>query len=178
MMIGEENIKKLKNMIASKRFVNCYSGNFSKKNQQELEQFLLKLREVHQSIIYVGIDAQVFDNFNEEEQEGAVFLELINRELTEKGLTNVDIKAISIANAFVKWSNELQERALIVFHFFSNPQNEREKNILRSLRKATRNKDQIKSYLSMLIVSDKKIHNWELYPESNLDERQVVYFKY
>jgi hypothetical protein len=175
LIMKEETVSKLKNVIVRERFVNCYSREFSPESQEELEQFLLKLKETYKKT-YLEIDIKEFENCENEKQETKVLLELINRELTGKGLQSVQIKAISIPNALHKWSNDLDGQALLVFYSFHDRYSEKEKNILRSLRKALRDKNEISSYLGILIVSNRQVFKWELFPESNLDERHVVFF--
>jgi len=173
----ERTVEKLINVIANRQFVNCYSREFSPENQRELEQFLSKLKEEYKGIIYIDIDIQVFESCEDEEQEAKTLLEIINRELTGKGINNVDTQAISIANALHKWSKSLDRRTLLGFHSFLDLYNEKEKNVLRSLRKALRSRDEMGSYLGVLIVSNRKVLKWELFPESNLDERHVAFFE-
>lgn len=173
----ENTISQLKKIIVGKRFVNCYSREFSLEKQQELEQFLLKLREAYKDIIYVDIDIREFTACINEEQEVKILLELISRELTGKGLSSIHLQTISIASALFTWSNGLNQQALLVFRFFHDLYSEKEKNILRSLRKTIRNRDQLSSYLGILIVSNRNVSKWELFPESNLDERHVAFFE-
>jgi hypothetical protein len=173
----EDSIGRLKTLIVGKRFVNCYSREFSPENQQQLAQFLSKLKEAYKNIIYVDIDIQVFAACINEEQEVKILLELISRELTGKGLSSIHLQAISIASALFTWSNGLNQQALLVFRFFHDLYSEKEKNILRSLRKTIRNRDQLSSYLGILIVSNRNVSKWELFPESNLDERHVTFFE-
>ena len=174
----ENTISQLKKIIVGKRFVNCYSREFSLEKHQQLEQFLAKLREAYKNIIYVDIDIQKFAGCMNEEQEVKILLELISRELTGKGLSSIHLPAISMASALFKWSNGLNQQVLLVFRFFNELYSEKEKNILRSLRKTIRNKNQLSSYLGILIVSNRNVSKWELFPESNLDERHVAFFEF
>ena len=167
-------ICKLKNVIVAERYVNCYSREFSPENQPEFEDFLSRLKQEYRNI-YVDIDIQSFEECENEEQEAKALLDLINMELTGKGLDTIDTEAISIPGALNKFSDDLNGRALLVFHSFHDFYSENEKNILRSLRKALRF-EKISSYLGILIVSNRKVSRWELFPESNLDERHVTFF--
>lgn len=176
----EEIINELKDVIviAGDRFINCYSPEFSPENNKELKRFLAALRGEHKNIVYVDVDIESFETCEDEEQEAAVLLGLINSELTAKDCESVDINAISIGNALYKWSNVLDGRALVVFHCFHDVYSEKEKNILRSLRRAYRNKEDMSRYLSILIVSNRPVYRWNLYPESPFDERHVALFEY
>ena len=173
----DDSISRLKKIIVTNRYVNCYSRNFFQGNQKGLNRFLSKLREAYKKIIYIDIDIQVFENYESEEEEAKVLLKLINRELTEKGLKSLKIQVISTDNVIYKSSNGLDRQALLVFHYFSDLYSEKEKNILRSLRKTLSNSNQLSSYLGLLIISNRSISQWELFPESNLDERYIAFFE-
>jgi hypothetical protein len=173
----ESTINQLKKIVVGQRFVNCYSRKFSLEKQQELEQFLSKLKEAYKDIKYVDIDVREFAACINEEQEVTILLELIRRELTAKGIGSIHLQAISIANALFTWSKGLDQQALLVFRFFHDLYSEKEKNILRSLRKTIRNSNQLSSYLGILILSNRNVSKWELYPESNLDERHLAFFE-
>jgi len=170
-------VNQLIKVIVRERFVNCYSREFSPENQQELKHFLLKLKESYKNI-YVDIDIRKFEKSKGEEQDAKALLQLINRELTGKGIKGFQTRAFSIATALSRWSANLDRQALLVFHCFHDLYSEKEKNILRSLRKTLRNSDEMSGYLGLLIVSNREVFKWELFPESNLDERHVAFFEY
>ena len=174
----KDTITKLKRVIVTKRFVNCYSREFSTENQGGLNQFLLRLKEAYNNIIYADIDILRFENCENEEQDANMLLELIKQKLTVKNLDALPTQAISIANALHKWSESLEDQVLLVFHCFHDPYSENEKNFLRSLRKTLRNREKISRYLGILIISNRKITRWELFPESNLDDRHVAFFEF
>ena len=173
----EKKIKKLKSMITRERFFNCYSPGFSPDNKEGgLEKFLVRLKDEYKTILYVDVDINVFENCTDEEQEAKVLLRLINRELTGKGYNTLEEETISITDALIKWSNTLDGSALLVFYCFHDLYSEKEKNILRSLRKIPR--IEMSRYLAILILSNQKIFRWHLYPESDLDDRHVAISRY
>jgi len=173
----EKKIKKLKSMITRERFFNCYSSDFSPDNKEgRLEKFLLRLKDEYKTILYVDVDIHVFEDCKDEEQEAKVLLELIDHELTGKGYNALEQETISITDALIKWSNTLDGSALLIFHCFHDLHSEKEKNILRSLRKIPR--IEMSRYLAILILSNQKIFRWHLYPESDLDERHVAFSEY
>jgi hypothetical protein len=173
----EETVYRLKNMIANQRFVNCCSRKLSPENKGELERLLSKLKEGYKNI-YVEIDIRGFEECETEVEEVKVLLESIDRELTRQGLNRFHGQAYSMATALSRWGDTLHTQALLVFHCFHDRYSEKEKNILRSLRKALKDKDQMSGYLGILIISNRKVSTWELFPESNLDERHVAFFEY
>jgi len=176
--MAKETLKKLKNEIVSKQFLNCYSRQFSPESPEELERLLSDLKNEYNKNIYVEIDIRAFEDYETEEEDVKALLELINRKLTAKGLEPVHRQAYSLATALSRWSETLDTKTLLVFHCFHDRYSEKEKDILRSLRKAISNKDRISGYLRILITSNRKISTWELFPESNLDDRHVTPFEY
>jgi hypothetical protein len=175
LMIPTKTIEQLKMKITAKQSLNCFSREFTPGNKKKLEPLLTKLKETYNHSIYVDIDIQGFESCEEEDQEANVLLEIINRELDGKGLDPIHPPAISIASALLNWSKTLDKHSLLVFHCFHDPYKAKEKNILRSLRKALRN--ELSSYIRLLILSNREITRWHLFPESNLDERYTAFFE-
>ena len=140
--------------------------------------FLSALGKEYENIILSDINIDVFDSCDDEEQEANALQALINCEFFQKGKAVVDIDGVSIADALNKFGDSLDERVLLVFHFFHDLDNENERSTLRSLRKAIGNKDGMSSHVGILIISDQKISGWALVPESNLGDRQVAFFEY
>ena len=174
--MNEATIYQLQKVIVTDRFVNCYSREFSRKNQRKLEQFLIRLKEIYKKIPYVEIDIQEFENCENEKQEAKVLMDMINLELTGKGIKGIQEHAISIPNSLYNWSEKLDKQSLVIFHCFHDIYSEKEKNILRSLRRTLTMAGS--NYLGILIISNREIFKWELFPESNLDERHVVFFAF
>ncbi|MCK4766105.1 MAG: hypothetical protein KAW12_28155 [Candidatus Aminicenantes bacterium] len=172
----EETIKNLKKLILREQFVNCYSQKFSPENRSTVEQFLSSLKAIHKNVIYIDINGLLFEQCEDEEQEANLLLKLIGKEWDAKGLGEMNLKTISIADALYKWSNILDtdKKVLLVFHLLRYPYSEKEKNLLRSLRKTIRNADKMSRYLGILIISNRAVSHWELFPESNLDDRHVA----
>lgn len=176
--MAKETLKKLKNEIVSKQFLNCYSRQFSPESPEELEQLLSDLKNEYNKNIFVEINISTFEDYETEEEEVMALLELLNKELAEKGLASFHRQAYSMSTALSKWSKILDTKALLVFHCFHDRYSEKEKDILRSLRKALRDKNELSSYLGILIISNREISTWELFPESNLDDRHVKFIEY
>lgn len=173
----EEIVYRLKNMIANQRFVNCCSRKLSPENKGALDRLLSKLKEGYKNI-YVEIDIREFEKYENEKEEVKVLLESIDRELIRQGFDHFQGEAYSMATALSRWGDTLEKHALLVFHCFHDRYSEKEKDILRSLRKTLRDKNELSSYLGILIISNRKVSTWELFPESNLDERHVAFYEY
>lgn len=172
----EETVYRLKNMITTQRFVNCCSRKLSVENKEGLECLLTNLKEGYKNI-YVEIDVREFEKCENEKEEVNVLLESIDRELNRQGLDRFQGEVYSMATALSRWGDTLHKQALLVFHCFHDRYSENEKDILRSLRKTISNKDRISSYLRILIISNRKVSTWELFPESNLDDRHLAFFE-
>ncbi len=162
----------LRNIIVTKRHVNCYSHEFTRKNEKVIEQLLAQL-ESGSKHFFLAIDIRQFDRCEEQAQEANIFLDLLNSTFETDGGNRLDIEPISTANILIKWSEVLEGRVLLVFHCFYDPSDEKEKNILRSLREAI---PHVSRYLGILIISTREVSDWELFPESNLDNRHVAFF--
>ena len=171
-------VKELDNFITSKRYVNLYSRRFTGKQegQPNLEHFRSLLAGECGSLV-IDIDMQAFETCEDTEAEAAVLLEMINKALEKHGFTDAIPDAISFTGALEKLSAKLDRRALVVFHFFCDIFSEKEKDIFRAIRKFIEIFEKSR-YLGILIISDRPTHHWELYPESKLDDRHVVYKEY
>jgi hypothetical protein len=172
----QESVYRLKNIIASQRFVNCFSREFSPENEGELRRLLSKLKEGYNNL-YIEIDIQGFENCENEEEEAMVLLEAIDRELIRQGLAPFQGHAYAMSTALSRWGDTLDKRTVLIFHCFHDRYSEKEKNILRTLRKTLSNKGQLSGYLGILLVSNREVFKWELFPESNLDERHLAFFE-
>ncbi len=171
-------ISHLNNVIADNQFVNCIAPAFDREDDRDLKRFRDDLRRGIRNL-QVHVDSQAFQDCKNEEQEAAVLLEMINHELEAVGQPAFSKQELSISSALKKWGDQLQKRVVVVFHFFHDTFGEKEKNILRSIRKAVRyvEEDQLSPRLGILILSDRPVSDWELLPESNLDKRHVVFFE-
>lgn len=176
-MMTEDIQKNLKDVIVQHQFVNCYSPEFSPGDRAAIEAFLVKLRGIHKRVIYIDLDSLGFEQCQNEEEEANLLLGLIGKERQARGLGDLNMKAISITSALRKWSETLNERILLVLHFFHDLYSEKQKNILRSIRRTCPDRSKLSAYLRILMVSNRRVLDWELYPESNLDDRFVKFFE-
>jgi hypothetical protein len=174
----ERFFKELENVITAKRYVNLYSKGFTRKgeDQKNVKHVRSKLEKEYGNSL-IDIDITKFKECETEEQEVEVFLELINTASEGNDSKESISSAISIAKALEKLSKKLDNPTLVVFHSFCDIHDEKEKDILRALRKFIEIYER-SLYLGILIVSDRPTHHWELYPESNLDDRHVAFKEY
>jgi hypothetical protein len=174
----EKCVGELVNIITAKKYINLYSTGFTRKkeDQKNLEPLLILLRNEYDDFL-IDIDIKVFAKCENEEDEAGVFLDLLNREWEKNSTISPIPSAISIAEALEKLSNQLNRRILVVFRSFTDIYDEKEKDIFRVLRKFIEIFEG-SPYLGILIISDRPTYHWELYPESKLDERHVVFKEY
>jgi hypothetical protein len=174
----ERFFDELYNFITANRYVNLYSKGFTQKKdgQKNVELFRSQLKKEYGNSL-IDIDIKKFENCETEEQEAEVFLDLINTALEGNDSKEPISSSISITKAMEELSKKLDSPTLVVFHCFCDIHDEKEKDILRALRKFIEIYER-SLYLGILIVSDRPTHQWELYPESNLDERHVVFKEY
>jgi len=177
----ERYVSEIINFLTTNRYVNLYSNLLTKekidRKYPDLEHLLAGLsREYGDS--FVGIDIQRFYGCDTEEDEASVFLETINKVLRKSdSIRGIIPTAISIADALEKLSKKLDSTTLVVFYFFSDVHNEKEKDLFRALRRFIEIFEG-SLYLRILIISKRPTYDWELYPESRLDERHVAYIEY
>ncbi|MFC2146384.1 hypothetical protein ACFLRT_03380 [Acidobacteriota bacterium] len=171
-------VSELTNFITANKYVNLYSKGFTRKkeDQQNVGHFRSQFEKEYGNSL-IDIDITKFEACETEEDEAEVILELINKALGINGSKGPIPDAISIAEALKKLSQKLDERNLVVFHCVSDIHDEKEKDILRAIRKFIEIFDK-SQYLGILIISDRPTHHWELYPESNLDDRHVAIIEY
>lgn len=172
----KDRLNELLNVIAVDRYVNFYFRDCGSQDPQMLETIVSHTRDAQPGNYCFDIDVNAFVECEDEEQEAKVILEIINNELSQKRFKDPIPGAISIADALDKLNQRLDRPAIAVFHCFKDIYNEKEKDILRSIRTF---KGMARSrFLGVLIISNRGINQWELFPESGLDERHVVSFEY
>lgn len=173
--MDEQMIKELRNVITSDRFVNLHSPQFSNEDKESAKRLLSSIK-TGMSRLIIDIDIQQLIDCENQEQETEIVLNLINQALAA-GSIDVSIPpAISIADALYKLSEVIDRPAVVIFHFFDDIYDERQKDILRYIRVL---RGLVESFnLGVLIVSDRPVTDWTLFPESDLDERHLSFFEY
>lgn len=108
------------------------------------------------------------------------FVDIINKRLAEENSPHVLNDTISIDFALEQLNKDLEKPTLIIFHYFQYPddrkggkekKNEKEKKLLTPLRKFIEMIPSI--YLKILIISRQPTENWDLQPDSPLDDGLV-----
>lgn len=167
--------RKLLNRITAKRYVNLYPGIEGQLDARIASENASRIAEKKQSkTYYINVNIQNLTGSKKEKVER--FVDIINSELSKVQFKHWIHDAISIDNALEQLNENLDKPALIIFHYFEDPENESELDILKSIRKYIQMKDSF--LLGILIISSKSITNWDLFPYSILDERLVEPFKY
>ncbi len=172
----EKTIRKLLNTLIMNHFVNLHSENFSLEDRKELDEARTKIRESAEGIL-VDLDIQVFDDCETQEEEAQVLLKLINQRLASAGFPDSITGAMSIADGLNKFSGILDKEkkdALVILYGFTDTSDEVEKDVLRSVRLLTGLTPS--PFLGVLLISDRPVREWELFPESNIDERHLAFF--
>lgn len=170
-------LDELLNVIAVHRYVNLYSRHFiGKKNPQAIGKILSHIRDAQPGNYCLDSDVGAFTGCVDEEQEARVIVGMMTAELSSKQFKEPVTGAISITDALNKLNGRLDRPAIAVFHCFKDIYNEKEKDILRAIRKFLGMAES--RLLGILIISDRTIDRWELFPESRLDRRHVAFFEY
>jgi hypothetical protein len=171
-------VGELVNFISTNRYVNLHSGRFigERQGQEDLKQIRSRLIEEYGGPV-IDVDIKRFHGCETEEAEAGVMLELIHEALEKSHLPDTTSSVLSISEVLEKLNKGLDSRTLVLFHFFSDIHDEKERDILRAIRKFIEIFEK-SLYLGILIISDRPTHHWELYPESRLDDRHVFFKEY
>jgi hypothetical protein len=128
--------------------------------------------DVNIGSIDINIDSLTEDNKDKKEM-GKKLADIINREMAKDRFPHWIRDSLSIEDTLEQFDKRLDRAALIIFHYFQEPKDWKEKNILNSLRIFMDKNNPL--YVQILIISSGKTEHWDLAPYSVLDERFVEY---
>jgi hypothetical protein len=171
-MKNEGHLENLLAAIIGDRFVNL----FEHEKKIQVKKLLNVIAKETERVFCVPVDKSKFRKCRDEEDEARVFLKLMRKGGCEPQLLEGLDECFSIANVMDRINERMDEPGLIVFHYFGDKYDEKEKDILRSIRKYISLNDG--SFLEILIISNEPVDRWELFPESNLDGRFVTFVKH
>lgn len=160
------------NRITNSRYVNLHFKGV-KNAGAKAKEFLGEIngrKYTNGYCIYVDIRNLAGNN------KGKKMADIINRKMSEIHVS-FNIKDSDpmehTLEQFDNWLNQANHPVLIVFHYFKNPKNKEETNILTSLRILIGDINPIN--VKIVIISDLETERWDLAPYSPLDDRFVEY---
>jgi len=168
--MNEKEKRKLLNRITNSSYVNLYFPNLDDGNAERARNTAEDIiKERQKKDYYVNVDIKELPK----SKSGAVneFIRIVNNDLAKAQFEHWIHDAISIDHVLKQVNDNLERRALIIFHYFENQDNEQEKGILRAIRKFIEMRDS--KLLGILLISSNGIDQWDLSPFSNLDERYI-----
>lgn len=180
--MNEKTINHLSNVLSVNRFVNvCLKENEGLDQHSFNNNFIAPFKEPGENEFCLDIDIHAFLKCDNEKQEAKIFRKIISKTLSNHpAASSKKLKEErSITLIMDKLNENLEKSALIIFHHFHNNFSEKEKDILRSIRKyigLTKEKP-TKRFLGVMVLSNDRVDRWELFPESNLDGRYVSFFE-
>jgi hypothetical protein len=174
-------IESLLNTAAVKRYVNLVVPEIAADEQSFVKQIISVIQEMEGPERCLEVDIGAFRQCKNEREEAEVLVKIIHETLSGVHHSPSIKEGISITHIMDQVNETLDRPALIIFHFFQDYFSEREKEILRSIRKyiaLTKLQAEYPRLLGILIVSLDRVDKWTLFPESQLDSRYVTFFEY
>lgn len=174
----EKKLTELLNRTTVRRYVNLHADG-NPLDQGTIDALIKRIAEKDypKYCISVNIESIPCSDEREDEKEEAGYLkDLINEEMAKKQFPHWIHEANTIDRLLHQLNERLEDPALIIFYQFKSPDDEKEKNLLRSLRKFIQFKDSF--LLGLLLISSQELKKWDLHPFSVLDERFVEFFSY
>ncbi len=173
------SLDELLNLIAVKRYVNLCFKNCEENGRPYINEIVSQFGQMQHLDYCFGVDLLVFLEAESEEEESRIFMDIINDELSRNRNREPISRGVSIASVLDQLNDALARPAIVVFYYFADNFCEKEKDILRSIRKYIyMAKEKESEFLGILLVSCDPIDKWELFPESTLDGRHISFFEY
>ncbi len=169
----ERALKKLSNRIAVTRYVNLHFDG-KEQDSETIAKIVEEVKKRQSKSYCIAFDIV---QIPKKESEAIQFLiNTINETLSKQQFKHWLHDAISIDSVLEQLNERLEKPALIAFYHFKNPEDEKEKELLQSVRKYIQTKSSL--LLGVLIISTHPVGKWNLSPYSDLDQRFVEYFFY
>lgn len=176
--MNREFLNHLLSKIAQSRYINLFFKDIELNDKLPIQALVPEIHRSYYGNIFVDVDIRVFNACKNESQEAETLLQIINNNPSARE-NNISIaNAISITDTLDRLNITLGRPGLIVFHCFEDNCSEREKDTLRAIRRflnVLKIEENIPRLLGILIISNDRIDRWELFPESNLDGRYVLF---
>jgi hypothetical protein len=172
MIMEEIKLRKLINRIIIRRYVNLYAdGNAL--DTEIIDDMIDKITGMQEKVYCIAVDIKSIP-VGDEKQEADYLKDIVNEEMAKKQFPHWIHEANTIEHLLHQLNERLEDPALIIFYQFTSPEDEKEKDLLRSLRKFIQMRESL--LLGLLLISSQKLGKWDLHHYSDIDERVVEYF--
>ena len=172
--MGEEELRELLNRIIVCHNVNLHGGGDSI-NTDILDDFIKQIHEMLGEAYCIAVDIKNIRVKNEEKKAELLRI-IINEEMAKKQFPHWIHSASTIEDLLPQLNERLEDPALIIFYQFTSPDDNDEKDWLRSIRQFIQMRESL--FLKLLLISSERLEKWDLRPSSDIDERVLKYFPY
>jgi hypothetical protein len=170
--MDKKRLNQLINRITVRRYVNLHAdGNAL--DTETIDDMIDRLTGMQEKVYCIVVDIKSIPVGNEKKEAGYL-KDFINEEMAKKQFPHWIHEANTIEHLLHQLNERLEDPALIIFYQFTSPGDEKEKNLLRSIRQFIQMRDSL--LLGLLLISSQKLGKWDLRPYSDIDERVVEYF--
>jgi hypothetical protein len=168
----KKGLRKLLNRITIKRYVNLHFNGSPPEDEKIIDNIINKIQKNQKGSYCITVNINSLPQ--KEEKTVRTLIDIINDTLAEQQFKHWIHEGKSIDNVLEQLNERLEYPGLIIFYQFKSPEDEKEKDLLRSIRKFIQMKDSL--FLGILIISSHPTGDWDLSPYSDLDDRFVEYF--
>jgi hypothetical protein len=170
----KKRLRKLLNRITVKRYVNLHFNGFPREDKKIIDDPIKKIQKNQKGSYCITVNINSLPR--KEKEAVRALIDIVNDTLAEQQFKHWIHEGKSIDNVLEQLNERLDYPGLIIFYPFKSPEDEKEKDMLRSIRKFIQMKDSL--FLGILIISSHPTGDWDLSPYSDLDDRFVEYFSY
>lgn len=172
--MDKKKLRQLINFITKDRYVNLHADGKAL-DTEIINDIIDRVTGMQKKVYCIAVDIKNIPGGGEK-KEARYLKDFINEEMAKKQFPHWIHETKRIENLLHQLNERLEDPALIIFYQFISPEDEKEKDLLRSIRQFIMMKDSI--LLGLLLISNQKLGKWDLSPLSNIDERVGVYFSY
>jgi hypothetical protein len=162
------------NRITVYRYVNLHADG-NPLDTGAINDIIERIIDIDQEAYCIALDIKSIPG-EDEKIEAEYLKDIINEEMAKKQFPHWIHEANTIEHLLHQLNERLEDPAFIIFYQFKSLEDEKEKNLLRSIRQFIQMRDSL--LLGLLLISSQKLYKWDLRPFSDMDERFVKFFSY
>jgi hypothetical protein len=170
----EKKLRQLINRITERHYVNLHADG-NPLDTKIINDIIERVTGMQEKVYCIAADIKSIP-IGDEKKEAEYLKDIVNEEMAKKQFPHWIHEANTIEHLLHQLNERLEDPALIIFYQFTSPDDEKEKNLLRSIRQFIQMRDSL--LLGLLLISSQKLVKWDLQPYSDIDERVVEYFSH